>query len=139
MNKLNLLKQAQNLYEIEKLNADEIAERLGISRRTVFNWIKKYKWNESKVRIKDFANQFSPELYSIGSKLLQKTNDDLDNGRELNKHSINAIEEIVKIISKNEKEEFLKTQSNKPFEQPSQGLTPEFIKQIQHDFLGIDF
>jgi glutamine synthetase adenylyltransferase len=139
MNKLNLLKRAQNLYEIENFNADKIAKKLGISRRTVFNWAKKYKWNEGKVRIKDFANQFSPELYSIGSKLLQKTNDDLDNGRELNKHSINAIEEIVKIISKNEKEEFLKTQNNKAFEQPSQGLTPEFIKQIQHDFLGIDF
>src|SRR5574344_1189797 len=139
MNKLNLLKQAQNLYEIENLNADKIAERLGISRRTVFNWAKKYKWNESKVRMNDFANQFSPELYSIGAKLLQKTNDDLDNGRELNKHSSNAIEEIVKIISKNEKEEFLKAQKNKTNEQPSQGLPPEVIKQIQHDFLGIDF
>ena len=139
MNKLNLLKQAQNLYEIGNLNADIIAKRLGISRRTVFNWIKKYNWNKNRPKIKDFANQFSPELYSIGSKLLQKTNDDLDNGRELNKHSINAIEEIVKIISKNEKEKFLKTQNNKTLEPPSQGLTPEFIKQIQHDFLGINF
>src|SRR5574344_1747802 len=108
MNKLNLLKQAQQLYEIENLNADKIAKRLGISRRTVFNWIKKYKWNENRPKIKDFANQFSPELYSIGAKLLQKTNEDLANGRELNKHSINAIEEIIKIIAKNEKEEFLK-------------------------------
>ena len=138
MNKLNLLKQAQNLYEIENLNADKIAEQLGISRRTVFNLAKKYKWNENKVRIKNFANQFSPELYSIGSKLLQKTNDDLDNGRELNKHSINAIEEIVKIITKNEKEEFLKTQNDKIPEQSSQGLTPEFIKQINKDLLGWD-
>lgn len=136
MNKLNLLKQAQNLHEIENLNADKIAARLGISRRTVFNWAKKYKWNEDKVRIKDFANQFSPELYSIGSKLLQKTNDDLDSGRELNKHSINAIEEIVKIISKNEKEKFLKTQNDKTFEQPSQGLTPELIQRINKEFFG---
>src|SRR5574344_1928649 len=88
MNKLNLLAQAKDLYLVENLNADKVAEKLKISRRTVFNWIKKYKWNEGKVRITDFANEFSPELYSIGSKLLQKTTNDLDNNRNLNLHSI---------------------------------------------------
>lgn len=42
MNKLHLLKSAEQLYCIENLNADKIAEELNISRRTVFNWIKKY-------------------------------------------------------------------------------------------------
>lgn len=79
MNKLKLLKQAEELYLVENQSADRIADRLGISRRTVFNWAKKYKWNSSKVRIKDFANQFSSTLYSIGAKLLNKANDDLDN------------------------------------------------------------
>lgn len=137
MNKLNLLNKAKDLYLVENLNADKIAEKLKISRRTVFNWIKKYKWNEGKVRITDFANQFSPELYSVGSKLLQKTNDDLDNNRNLNLHSIRAVEEIIKIIAKSEKDDF-ERQKLQPKEKP-QGLTPEFIKQIQHDFLGIDF
>lgn len=137
MNKLNLLNKAKDLYVVENLNADKIAEKLKISRRTIFNWIKKYKWNEGKVRITDFANQFSPELYSVGSKLLQKTNDDLDNNRNLNLHSIRAIEEIIKIISKSEKDDF-ERQKTQPKEK-SQGLTTEFIKQIQRDFLGIDF
>lgn len=137
MNKLNLLNKAKDLYLVENLNVDKIAEKLKISRRTVFNWIKKYKWNEGKFRITNFANQFSPELYSIGSKLLQKTNDDLDNNRNLNLHSIRAIEEIIKIIAKSKKDEF-ERQKLHPKEK-SQGLTPEIIKQIQHDFLGIDF
>src|SRR5574344_368888 len=137
MNKLNLLEQAKDLYLVENMNADKVAEKLKISRRTVFNWIKKYKWNEGKIRIRDFSNQFSPELYSIGSKLLQKANNDLDNNRNLNLHSIRAIEEIIKIIVKSEKGN-LERQKLKPKEK-SQGLTPEFIKQIQHDFLGIDF
>lgn len=137
MNKLNLLNRAKDLYLVENMNADKIAEKLKISRRTVFNWIKKYKWNEGKIRITDFANQFSPELYSIGSKLLQKTNDDLDNNRSFNLHSVRAIEEIVKIILKSEHDDF-ERQKLKPKEK-SQGLTPEFIRQINKDILGIDY
>ena len=38
MNKLHLLKQAENLYCIENLTPEIIAEKLNISRRTVFNW-----------------------------------------------------------------------------------------------------
>src|SRR5574344_473744 len=132
MNKLNLLNKAKDLYLVENLNADKIAEKLEISRRTVFNWIKKYKWNEGNVRITDFANRFSPELYSVGSKLLQKTNDDLDNNRNLNLLSIRAIEEIIKITAKAEKDDFGKQKLK--LKEKSKGLTPEFIKQIQHDF-----
>ena len=40
MNKLHLLKKAENLYCIENYTPDMIAEKLNISRRTVFNWKK---------------------------------------------------------------------------------------------------
>ena len=67
MNKLHLLKKAENLYCIENYTPDMIAEKLNISRRTVFNWKKKYKWDNHLVRIKDFSNQFTTEIYSVGS------------------------------------------------------------------------
>ena len=67
MNKLHLLKKAENLYCIENFTPDMIAEKLNISRRTVFNWKKKYKWDNHLVRIKDFSNQFTTEIYSVGS------------------------------------------------------------------------
>ena len=69
MNKLHLLKKAENLYCIENFTPDMIAEKLNISRRTVFNWKKKYKWENSN-RIKDFSKQFTGEIYSLGAKLL---------------------------------------------------------------------
>ena len=78
MNKLHLLKKAENLYCIENYTPDMIAEKLNISRRTVFNWKKKYKWENSN-RIKDFSQQFTGEIYSQGVKLLKKINEDLDN------------------------------------------------------------
>ena len=43
MNKLHLLHKAEKLYCIENLTTEMIAEKLNVSRRTVFNWKKKYK------------------------------------------------------------------------------------------------
>ena len=135
MNKLHLLPKAENLYCIENFTPDMIAEKLNISRRTVFNWKKKYKWENSK-RIKDFSKQFTGEIYSLGTKLLKKINEDLDNNGILNKHSVCALEEIIKIITKYEKE-----QASAPIDITNgkkyiEKFTPDFIHQIQKDILG---
>ena len=135
MNKLHLLKKAENLYCIENYTPDMIAEKLNISRRIVFNWKKKYKWENSN-RIKDFSKQFTGEIYSLGAKLLKKINEDLDNNRILSKHLVCALEKIIKIITKCEKE-----QVSTPIDIPNdkkcrENFTPEFIHQIQKDILG---
>lgn len=83
-------------------------------------------------------NQFSSDLYSIGAKLRNKANDDLDTKRELNKHSINVIEEIVKIVTKNEKELFLNKKDSKEQIPPSDGLSQKLIQRINREFLGIE-
>ena len=96
---------------------------------------KKYKWENSN-RIKDFSKQFTGEIYSLGAKLLKKINEDLDNNRILNKHSICALEEIIKIITKHEKEQApapIDISNDKKYRE---NFTPEFINQIQKDILG---
>ena len=103
MNKLHLLHEAEKLYCVENLSSEIIAEKLNISRRTVFNWKRKYKWDNRIVRIKDFSNQFVGDVYNVGTKLLTKLNNDIDNNRILNKHEICALENIIKIINKEEK------------------------------------
>lgn len=136
MNKLHLLKQAENLYCIENLTPDMIAEKLNVSRRTIFNWKKKYKWDNHIVKIKDFSNQFTTEIYSVGAKILSKLNDDLGNNRVLNKHSICALAEITKIITKNERKQYsapINFSNNKKYRE---NFTLDFIHQIQKDILG---
>ena len=137
MNKLHLLPKAENLYCIENFTPDMIAEKLNISRRTVFNWKKKYKWENSN-RIKDFSKQFTGEIYSLGAKLLKKINEDLDSNRILNKHSICALEEIIKIITKCEKEQVSASIYIPNDKKCRENFTPEFIHQIQKDILGWD-
>ena len=136
MNKLHLLHDAEKLYCIENLTPEIIAQNLNISRRTVFNWKKKYKWDNHIVRIKDFSKQFVGDIYNVGAKLLAKLNDDIDNNRVLNKHEICAIENVIKIINKEEKGQ-TKNLDNIPHKKKSaKFLTPDFIEEINSEILG---
>lgn len=136
MNKLHLLKQAEQLYCIENLNADKIAQKLNISRRTVFNWIKKYNWKSNSVRIKDFPKQFSGEFYSLGAKLSKKMIDDLDNNRVFNKHTVCALGEVLKIINKFEKDNATPINNIAAKSKPEPTFSPDFINTINKDILG---
>ncbi len=136
MNKLHLLHKAENLYCVENLTPEIIAEKLNISRRTVFNWKKKYKWDNRIVRIKYFSNQFVGDVYNVGTKLLTKLNNDIDNNRILNKHEICALENIIKIINKEEKRQ-TKNLDNFSFKKKSaKFLTPDVIEEINSEILG---
>ena len=138
MNKLHLLKQAENLYCIENLTPDMIAEKLNVSRRTIFNWKKKYKWNNHIVKIKYFSNQFVTEIYSVGAKILSKLNDDIDNNRISNKHEICALEKIIKIINKEERGQTKNSDNFSYKKKPAKFLTQDIIEEINSEILGWD-
>ena len=136
MNKLHLLHEAEKLYSIENLIPEMIAEKLNISRRTVFNWKKKYKWNKPIVRIKDFSKQFADDIYNIGTKLLTKLNADIDNNRVLNKPEICALENVIKIINKEEKRQTKNLDNFSPKRKSARFLTPGVIEEINREILG---
>ena len=136
MNKLHLLHKAEKLYCVENLSPEIIAEKLNISRRTVFNWKKKYKWDNHIVRIKDFSKQFAGDIYNVGVKLLTKLNDDIDNNRILNKHEICALENIIKIIYKEEKERTKDLDNISHKKKFVKFLTPDIIEEINREILG---
>lgn len=136
MNKLHLLHEAEKLYCVENLSPEIIAEKLNISRRTIFNWKKKYNWDNHLVKMKNFSNQFAGDIYNVGVKLLTKLNDDIDNNRILNKHEICALENIIKIINNEEKEQ-KKNLDNFSFKKKSaKFLTPDVIEEINSKILG---
>ena len=136
MNKLHLLHDAEKLYCVENLSPEIIAEKLNISRRTVFNWKKKYKWDNHIVRMKIFSNQFASDIYNVGTKLLAKLNNDIENHRNFNKHEICALENVIKIINKEEKGQ-TKNLDNFSFEKKfAKFLTPDIIEEINSKILG---
>lgn len=136
MNKLHLLHEAERLYSVENLTPEMIDEKLNISRRTIFNWKKKYKWDNHIVKIKDFSKQFAGDIYNIGTKLLTKLNDDIDNNRILNKHEICALKNIIKFIYKEEKGQ-TKNLDNFSFEKKfTKFLSQDIIEEINSKILG---
>ena len=136
MNKLHLLHKAEKLYSVENLTPEMIAEKLNVSRRTIFNWKKKHNWDKPIVRIKDLSKQFAGDIYNVGVKLLTKLNDDIDNNRILNKHEICALENIIKIINNKEKEQ-KKNLDNFSFKKKSaKFLSPDIIEEINSKILG---
>ena len=136
MNKLHLLHKAENLYCVENLSPEMIAEKLNVSRRTVFNWKKKYKWDNHIIKTKAFSNQFAGEIYNVGAKLLIKLNDDIDNNRILNKHEICALENIIKIVNKQEKEQTKNLDNISHKKKSTKFLSPEVIEEINREILG---
>ena len=136
MNKLHLLHEAEKLYSVENLTPEIIAEKLNVSRRTIFNWKKKYKWDNHIVRIKDFSKQFAGDIYNVGTKLFMKLNNDIDKNRTLNKHSICALENIIKIIYKEETERIKDLDNISHKKKFVKFLTPYIIEEINREILG---
>ena len=136
MNKLHLLNNAEKLYCVENLSPEMIAEKLNVSRRTIFNWKKKYKWDNHIVKTKDFSNQFADDIYNVGTKLFTKLNDDIDNNRILNKHEICALENVIKIINKEEKRQTKNLDNFSPKKKSARFLTPGVIEEINSEILG---
>ena len=134
MNKLHLLHEAEKLYSIENLTPEMIAEKLNVSRRTVFNWKKKYKWNNHIVRIKDFSNQFAGDIYNIGAKLLAKLNDDIDNNQQTPQSELYSRMNILKNLPQ------LKSNINSSkIKQEKQNQIPvDIVKIVERDILGME-
>jgi transposase len=127
MNKMYLATRAKELYKIECLNADEIAKRLGISRRTVFNWVKKFDWKKPPPKPLQLW-----ELQIAATAMLQSLKEDTDG-----KYNDKTIKEMFKFFDYVLEEEKKEAKRKKDNPAPK-GLTPERIKEIQRNCLGMD-
>ena len=136
MNKLKLANKAYELYSIENLSAGDIAAKLGISRRTVFNWMKKYNWVKKRINIKEIKNNFSRDTEELALKMMKKISSDIDAGRKLSQEELYSVMNILEYLPAIKKAMKLPTLMNsaKP-----KTLTPEMVVKIQKDILGLDF
>ncbi len=133
MNKLKLANKAYELYSIENLSADEIAAKLGISRRTVFNWMKKYNWVKKRINIEEIKNNFGKDTEELAIKMMKKISSDIDAGRKLSQEELYSVMNILEHLPALKKSMKLPIliNSDKP-----KTLTPETIKEIE-SILGI--
>jgi len=133
MNKLKLVNKAYELYSIENLSAEEIAERLGISRRTVFNWMKKYNWAKKRINIEEIKNNFGRDTEELAIKMMKKISSEIDAGRKLSQEELYSVMNILEHLPALKKS--IKLPSLIDPAKPKT-LTPEMVAKIQKDLLG---
>ncbi len=134
MNKLKLANKAYELYSIENLSADEIAGRLEISRRTVFNWMKKYNWVKKRINIEEIKNSFGRDTEELALKMMKKISSDIDAGRKLSQEELYSVMNILEHLPA-----LKKSMKLPPLINPAKPktLTSDMVAKIQRDILGM--
>ena len=136
MTKYNQLPQAENMYIYEKKSLAEIGAQLGLSRRILFYWKKKYNWDKKRFEIDYEKENFSKELLKFARKIMNKISNDIDNNQKTPPPEIYSLINILKSIPLvNQYANSIKT-DKKP--KQKEFLSEENLKMIEREFLGIE-
>ena len=135
MTKFNQQTQAEHMYIYDKKSLAEIGMELGLSRRILFYWKKEYNWDKKRFDAEHNKDRFSEELLEFARKIMNKISADIDNNQKTPPPEIYSLINILKNIPLVKQY----TESLKPEQKPEKkGLTPEFIRQIERDILGME-
>ena len=135
MSKMRYYNEAERLYLYDGLTVDEIYKQLNISRRTVYYWKNKYKWDEKKAERFKNKDAMSTELINFVRKLMKKISTDIENKVPVNQSLCYSLNNLLKFMPDVRKYE-LEVQKTK---EPKENIWSEkFIRKIQHDILGWD-
>ncbi len=128
---MKLFKQAEQMF-LKGLTVSEISLELGIVKRSLFYWKKQYDWDKKRKESMYDKSQFKEDLQKFAQKLMEK----IANSNKTN-HQISQAEyySLVNIL------DFLPElkENNTQNETPQKTeLSPDFIRQIEREILGIE-
>ena len=137
MTKYNQLPQAENMYIYDRKSLAEIGAQLGLSRRILFYWKKKYNWDQKRFELEYEKENFSKELLDFARKIMNKISKDIDNNQKTPPPEIYSLINILKNIPLVNQY----TNSIKSDKKPKQKeiLSEENLKMIEKEFLGIEY
>jgi len=126
--------EAEKMFVHENLTSAEIAARLKLSEKTIRAWRNEGGWVEKRNQYlrKDVA--FHEELYEFSRKLMRTINSDIENGQKTNTGQLYTFSKILSLITKVKEYEDVVAKKDK---RRKKGLSPEIIRQIEEEILGI--
>lgn len=127
MSKTQLLEQAYDLFVKQRLKPEEVAKELGLSRRTVYYWVKKYGWCRVRQAKHNFESNFSYEVESMAKSALINILSRACKGENVTKEEVLAVEKLYFDLPK------LKTLFS--LNANRQGTPQEFVLGLQDAFL----
>ena len=132
MSKMKLFKQAEQMY-LKGLTVSEISLELGIAKRTLFYWKKQYDWDKKRKESMYDRAQFKDDLQKFAKKLMEKIANSNKTNNQINQAEYYSLVNILNFLPELKENN---TQTETP--QIKAELSPDFIRQIEREILGIE-
>ena len=132
MSKMKLFKQAEQMY-LKGLTVSEISLELGIAKRTLFYWKKQYDWDKKRKESMYDKSQFKKDLQRFAQKLMDKIANSNKTNSQISQAEYYSLVNILNFLPELKENN---TQTETP--QIKTELSPNFIRQIEREILGIE-
>ena len=132
MSKMKLFKQAEQMY-LKGLTISEISLDLGIAKRTLFYWKKQYDWDKKRKELMYDKSQFKEDLQKFAQKLMDKITNSNKANSQISQAEYYSLVNILNLLPDLKENN---TQTETP--QIKTELSPDFIRQIEREILGIE-
>lgn len=132
MSKMKLFKQAEQMY-LKGLTVSEISLELGIAKRTLFYWKKQYYWDKKRKESMYDKFQFKEDLQKFAQKLMDKIANSNKTSSQISQAEYYSLVNILNFLP-----ELKENNTQKETPQIKTELSPDFIRQIEREILGIE-
>lgn len=133
MSKMKLFKQAEQMF-LKGLTVSEISLELGIAKRTLFYWKKQYDWDKKRKELMYDRAQFKEDLQKFAQKLMEKIANSNKTNSQISQAEYYSLVNILNFLPDLKENN---TQTETP--QIKTELSPDFIRQIEREILGIEY
>ena len=132
MSKMKLFKQAEQMY-LKGSTVSEISLELGIAKRTLFYWKKQYDWDKKRKESMYDKSKLKEDLKKFAQKLMEKIANNNKTNSQISQAEYYSLVNILNFLPELKE---LETPNKTP--QVKKELSPDFIRQIEHEILGIE-
>ena len=132
MSKMKLFKQAEQMF-LKGLTVSEISLELEIAKRTLFYWKKQYDWDKKRKESIYDKSQFKKDLQKFAQKLMDKIANSNKANNQISQAEYYSLVNILNFLPELKENN---TQTETP--QIKTELSPDFIRQIEREILGIE-
>lgn len=132
MSKMKLFKQAEQMY-LKGSTVSEISLGLGIAKRTLFYWKKQSDWDKTRKESMYDKSQFKEDLQKFAQKLMDKIANSNKTNSQISQAEYYSLVNILNFLPELKENN---TQNETP--QIKTELSPDFIRQIEREILGIE-
>ena len=132
MSKMKLFKQAEQMY-LKGSTVSEISLELGIAKRTLFYWKKQYDWDKKRKESMSDKSKLKEDLKKFAQKLMEIIANNNKTNSQISQAEYYSLVNILNFLP-----ELKENNTQKETPQIKTELSPDFIRQIEREILGIE-